>query len=314
LQSGKKTSNKYITLLVMFDASSDPKSYRLRTSRLKLLIGGVVASILLFFGTLIYYYGSAYKIFYYDDLQKKYDQLASDNKRIKQIERQYRQVKQENEKIRLVFGMLGGAPRDSADTGRTKKFALTSQKEESEPPLLAEDNGSSFTKATVTGVDQETRFMTADYLVYARTVPSVVPVNSRFIARGFSFNKKVGTFLKSDHLGVDIVAAEGAPVKAAADGWVVLADWLTNYGNTIILYHGFGYFTVYKHIQYLTCKENTFVKGNDIIATVGKTGLLATGTHLHFEVWKDGTAQDPAELLPVLREAVIIAHADSLSE
>ncbi len=312
MQSGKKTSNKYITLLVMFDASSDPKSYRVKTSRLKLFIGAFVVSVLLFFGILIYYYASAYKIFYYDDLHKKYDQLAADNKRIKQIERQYRQVKQENEKIRLVFGMLGVVQRDSSDTG--KKSAMNSKKEETELPLPAEDDGSFLSKSAVTGMDQETKFITADYLVYARIVPSIVPVNSRFIARGFSSNKKAGAVLKHDHFGVDIVAEEGTPVKAAADGWVVLADWLTNFGNTVIVYHGFGYFTVYKHVQYLTCKENTFVKGGEIIATVGKTGLMTTGTHLHFEVWKDGVPQDPGELMPSLREAVVITRADSLRD
>ena len=275
----------------MFDASSDPKSFRIRVSRLKILGGFLAVGLLFLAGSLIYYYGSSYKIFYYDDLQKKYEQLAADNRRIKQIERQYRQVKQENEKIRMVFGLLGNVP-DSTKNSISK--VMTADRN-SEPLSDADDHVS---KSMMSGMDQD-RSLPTDYLMYSKIVPSLMPVNSRFISQGFSEGNKMNDlFGNSPHLGYDIVAEEGAPIKAASDGWVVMADWLSDYGNTVILYHGFGYFSVYKHAQYLLCREGGFVKGGDIIATVGKTGLLATGTHLHFEIWKDGVAQDPAEYIP----------------
>lgn len=265
-------------------------------SRLKLLAGFLAAVLLFLAGSLIYYFAYSYKIFYYDDLQKKYDQLAADNKRIKLIERQYRQVKQENEKIRMVFGLLGNV-QDSIINDPAKK--ITAAEKNFDTYSNADDNVS---KSTITGMDQE-RSVPSDYLMYSKIIPSLMPVNSRFISQGFSKGNRMNdVFGNSPHLGYDIVAEEGAPIKAASDGWVVMADWLSDYGNTVILYHGYGFFSIYKHAQYLLCHEGGFVKGGDIIATVGKTGLLATGTHLHFEIWKDGIPQDPAEYIPQFQD------------
>lgn len=287
----------------MFDASSDPKSFRIRTSRLKFLAGFFGIVLLFLAGSLIYYYAYSYKIFYYDDLQKKYEQLAEDNKRIKLIERQYRQVRQENEKIRMVFGLVG----QSQDT-----TALHSMRQS----VTAEKNTDTYSnteeniiRSPLMGMDQE-KAVSADYLMYSKIIPSIMPVNSRFITQGFSKGNKVNElFGNSPHLGYDIAAEEGAPIMSASDGWVVMADWLSDYGNTVILYHGFGYFTVYKHAQYLLCREGAFVKGGEVIATVGKTGLLATGTHLHFEIWKDGLPQDPSEFIPQLQDVLKISTA-----
>lgn len=285
----------------MFDASSDPKSFRIRTSRLKLLAGLLAIAFLFFTGSLIYYYAFSYKIFYYDDLQKKYEQLAADNKRIKLIERQYRQVKQENEKIRMVFGLLGNVQDTILNDPAKKRIAAEKSVEAYSPP---EENVS---KSPLTGMDQE-RAVFSDYLTYSKMIPSLMPVNSRFISQGFSKGNRMNEiFGNSPHLGYDIVAEEGSPIKAASDGWVVMADWLSDYGNTVILYHGFGYFSVYKHAQYLLCREGGFVKGGDIMATVGKTGLLASGTHLHFEIWKDGMPQDPADYIPQFQDILKVA-------
>lgn len=287
----------------MFDASSDPKSFRIRTSRLKLLAGFFGIVLLFLAGSLIYYYAYSYKIFYYDDLQKKYEQLAADNKRIKLIERQYRQVKQENEKIRMVFGLVGQT-QDSLGS-QLMRQSLPADKT-AENYSNAEEN---ISRSPLIGMDQE-KAVSTDYLMYSKIIPSIMPVNSRFITQGFSKGNKVNElFGNSPHLGYDIAAEEGAPIMSASDGWVVMADWLSDYGNTVILYHGFGYFTVYKHAQYLLCREGAFVKGGEVIATVGKTGLLATGTHLHFEIWKDGLPQDPSEFIPQLQDVMKISTA-----
>jgi len=305
LQSAKKTSDPYITLLLMRDASSNPKSFRVKVSHLKWLAWFTGLVLLFLIGSLIYYYLHAYKVFYYDDLQKKYDQLAVDNERIRGIEREYRRVKQENEKIRLVFGILGKAQKDTSDTSGSR---IESNLETGiSSGLPADDNPVTVSgKSSFTATDADSKFWTPDYLMSSKVVPSIMPVNSKFIAREFS-NKKY----KSPHLGVDIVAEEGALVKASAEGWVLFAEWLTDYGNTIIIYHGFGYFTVYKHTQHLLCSEGLFVKGGDPIATVGKTGLLATGTHLHFEIWKDGQALDPADYLTQIRDALSVGKLDT---
>lgn len=277
----------------MFDASSDPKSLRMRTTHLKWLIGLAGLVFLVFVTGLVYYYGSAYKIFYYDEIEEKYRQLARDNVRIMQIEKQYRQVKQENEKIRRVFGFLGR----SADSSRVLS-----------PGVPASDVGSEviWSESQPAGIkySDESRFATADYFTYSKVVPSIMPVNSRFVARGYEQIPTEEMLSKSAHLGYDIVAEAGSPVKAASDGWVILADWMDDSGNTVMIYHGFGYFSVYKHNQHLLCKEGRFVRGGEIIATVGRTGYQTSGNHLHFEIWKDGIPQDPGDYIPGLRDAL----------
>jgi murein DD-endopeptidase MepM/ murein hydrolase activator NlpD len=249
-------------------------------------------------GSLVYYYLNAYKIVYYDDLRIKYDQLVQDNRRIQAIEREYRKIRQENEKIRIVFGLLGDSLRDETAVQTVSSASFSTN---SDLTLAAG-------RLPNTGIDQESRFAIQDYAMYARVVPSVMPVNSRFVGRGFNLAYQ-GTY----HPGIDIVAVEGSPVKSAADGWVVLSDWLTDFGNTIILYHGYGFFTVYKHLEVTLCKEGSFVKGGDIMATLGRTGMTATGAHLHFEVWKDGVPEDPGEYIYQLHEALSVSIKDSLS-
>lgn len=99
------------------------------------------------------------------------------------------------------------------------------------------------------------------------------------------------------HGGVDMRAAVGTPVKAAAEGVVVLAGenfWFA--GNCIYIDHGAGFVTFYGHLSKINVKKGERVKAGDIIALSGKTGRV-TGPHLHFStVWR-GEYFDPAPLL-----------------
>ncbi len=99
------------------------------------------------------------------------------------------------------------------------------------------------------------------------------------------------------HLGVDIAGKEGSPVVAAAAGKVVFADWTYDYGYQMIVAHGEGYMTVYKHNQALLKTVGSVVKRGEMIALLGNTGWTSRGPHLHFEVWQNGTALDPNNYL-----------------
>ncbi len=99
------------------------------------------------------------------------------------------------------------------------------------------------------------------------------------------------------HSGIDIAIGTGTPVKAAADGYVLMAGWLNGYGNTVILDHGGGLSTLYAHNKSLSTTAGKAVLQGDIICKVGSTGF-ATGPHLHFEARQDGSPLDPVSLLP----------------
>ena len=100
------------------------------------------------------------------------------------------------------------------------------------------------------------------------------------------------------HDGIDIAAARGTPVRAAAAGTVIYADRrLAGYGNLIILRHPHNIFTAYAHNERMLVKQGEHVRQGQVIATVGATGR-ATGPHLHFEVRIGARPVDPLAYLP----------------
>ncbi|MBK5214000.1 MAG: M23 family metallopeptidase [Flavobacteriaceae bacterium] len=102
---------------------------------------------------------------------------------------------------------------------------------------------------------------------------------------------------KTKHYAVDIVTAKDSPVKAIADGTVIFAEWTAQTGYVIILKHSNSLISVYKHNAMLTKEQGEIVKAGEVIATVGNTGELTTGPHLHFELWRDGFPVNPTSFI-----------------
>lgn len=100
---------------------------------------------------------------------------------------------------------------------------------------------------------------------------------------------------KSPHSGVDCSAPEGTPVRAANSGDIVLAQNLYYEGNTLIIDHGLGVYTIYIHLQKFNAREGDFVRKGEIIGWVGQTGR-ATGPHLHYGAKILGKRVDPNRL------------------
>jgi murein DD-endopeptidase MepM/ murein hydrolase activator NlpD len=103
------------------------------------------------------------------------------------------------------------------------------------------------------------------------------------------------------HTGIDVAAQEGSPVLAAAPGIVRRAGKRGGYGNAVEIDNGGGTSTLYGHAKALAVKEGDRVEAGQPIAFVGHTGR-ATGSHLHFEVRKDGIPIDPKPALNRWRE------------
>ncbi len=98
------------------------------------------------------------------------------------------------------------------------------------------------------------------------------------------------------HPGVDISAPSGTPIYAAAKGRVTRAGWVSGYGLTVEIDHGYGYTTLYGHASKLIAQVGQEVMRGDLIAQVGSTGI-ATASHLHYEVRVNGVAEDPARYI-----------------
>ncbi len=114
--------------------------------------------------------------------------------------------------------------------------------------------------------------------------PALPPVQG-FFARGFDAAK--------GHYGLDEAVPEGTPVRAIGDGYVVSADWTNDGGYVVAVQHADGYLSVYKHNSRLLKQVGDRVRSREVIALSGNTGESTTGPHLHFELWRNGLAQDP---------------------
>ena len=99
--------------------------------------------------------------------------------------------------------------------------------------------------------------------------------------------------LQSDHFGVDVVAPENEAIKACLPGTIVLANWTTETGYTLVIQHENDLISTYKHNSVLLKKVGSIVKAGDVIAIIGNSGRLSTGPHLHFELWHKGKAINP---------------------
>ncbi len=102
---------------------------------------------------------------------------------------------------------------------------------------------------------------------------------------------------RKKHFAVDIVTIKDAPIKAAADGTVIFAEWSADTGYVIILEHSNNLISVYKHNASIKIEQGEFVKAGEVIATAGNTGVLTTGPHLHFELWRDGYPLNPTNFI-----------------
>jgi murein DD-endopeptidase MepM/ murein hydrolase activator NlpD len=129
----------------------------------------------------------------------------------------------------------------------------------------------------------------------ARATPSLWPV-AGYISSLYGNRRDPFTGGPDYHTGVDFSAAHGTPVKATADGEVKSAGYMGNYGNAIVLEHGYGVSTRYGHLSRFNVRQGERVKRNQVIGFVGATGR-ATSSHLHFEILMSGKPINPLTIL-----------------
>jgi murein DD-endopeptidase MepM/ murein hydrolase activator NlpD len=117
------------------------------------------------------------------------------------------------------------------------------------------------------------------------SLPVQAPVDTGFPTRRFDAG--------DGHFGIDLAVSEGTMVRAVGAGYVVLADWTQEGGYTVVVQHSDGYLSVYKHNKRLLKQIGDRVQAREALAVSGNSGQMTTGPHLHFELWRNGLAQDP---------------------
>lgn len=124
-----------------------------------------------------------------------------------------------------------------------------------------------------------------------------IPLAQIFLVAPVTGEISAGFKAAEDHLGVDILAPQNTPIKAVRDGVVFMSEYTNSNGNVVGVQHDNNLMTFYKHNSQLLKKVGDHVKAGEAIAIIGNTGKLTSGPHLHFELWHEGVAVDPAEYL-----------------
>jgi|TARA_B110000438_G_C15820956_1_gene654439 murein DD-endopeptidase MepM/ murein hydrolase activator NlpD len=104
---------------------------------------------------------------------------------------------------------------------------------------------------------------------------------------------------KEDHFGIDIVSQENEPIKALADGIVIMASWTLDGGYVLVIQHSGNLISIYKHNSELLKSVGNFVESGEIVSIIGNTGELTSGPHLHFELWFKEQAVNPEDYVNV---------------
>ena len=126
-------------------------------------------------------------------------------------------------------------------------------------------------------------------------IPSIQPIAVKDLTRfGSAFGLRMHPILHymRMHEGIDLTCPTGTKIHAAGDGVVMRADWDGGFGNCVKINHGYGYQTVYAHMQKVNVRPGQKVKRGDIIGFVGTTGL-STCPHCHYEVKINGNPTNP---------------------
>jgi murein DD-endopeptidase MepM/ murein hydrolase activator NlpD len=127
-------------------------------------------------------------------------------------------------------------------------------------------------------------------------LPTAQPVPGSHLGSAFGWRIDPITGRSALHTGLDFQADVGTSIYAAAGGVVVVQEFHAAYGNMVEIDHGNNLITRYAHASEAYVKKGDLVKRGQKIAAVGSTGR-STGPHLHFEVWADGSPQDPKKFL-----------------
>ncbi len=132
--------------------------------------------------------------------------------------------------------------------------------------------------------------------------PSIWPVDGRLESY---FGKRQDPFSGEGafHRGVDISAPRGTPIKAAADGVVLHAGFVNGYGRVVVIDHGSGVQTLYAHMSRSAVVPGQEIRQGEVVGAVGSSGRV-TAPHLHYEVRRNGTPQNPTHFInrPRLRQ------------
>jgi len=224
-------------------------------------------------------------------LQKENKQLETVNaklaKTVSQVQARLDEFEERTQRLALAAGMGSGGTALKGQGGRKGRFGRGGPYDR-----VPESPGELRLQADWIGshLDRVAEELASRNKVLAGT-PSIAPALG-VVTDGYGRRKDPFTGRPAYHRGLDIAARAGTPVLAPADGVVVFAGHERGYGRVIRLSHGFGYATIFGHLEKILVSPGDEVRRGEEIGLVGSSGR-STGPHLHYEVRVDGKPVNP---------------------
>ena len=230
--------------------------------------------------------------------QTQKELLKKFNSKLQTLDNNLIQLRQLEDQLRVMASLKPGKQKDDIGVGGISKHALPDDLESmapSEQRFIRRLNRQ-FQDIEKRAAEQESAYKDLlrafrDRSVLLAHTPSVWPVKG-WLSSSFGYRRSPFTNRREFHAGIDIVAREGTPIYAPADGVVISTKRAGGFGKLVKIQHMQGIVTTFAHNSANLVKVGQRVKRGDMIAKVGSTGR-STGSHLHYEVRINGVAVNP---------------------
>ena len=287
-------ARKFYTCIIVPDASQQLHKLRIPIQALYILAGIGLLSFFVAVGLGFHYIGMAARMANFRTLEAENAKLKVDTRQLllttTRLEKQVAALESEAENItkaiqndpllRKIGGVTpAGGPR--ADVSNTELGV---------PPT----GDVQALRVRLEDLDRQLRLLDTK-TKRIRSSPTIWPLNGRI---GSHFGPRLDPFTggADRHYGIDISAPSGTPIRATADGVVMVSRRQGEYGNLVVLKHPNGYSTRYGHLSAFKVRENETVRKGDVIGYVGMTGR-STAPHLHYEVRLNDAPVNPKPYL-----------------
>jgi hypothetical protein len=282
----RKKKRLFEILIVPLGGGKGAKTFRASRLRLIMLVVAAVAAIVgVTLLVLMYTPLALYVPIPNPELEARYGRMIRETQeRLTGLAQEVILLRDYNQQMRHA---LGEGVRDSSTAKNTPVVSVKVDTGGKLPAFAAEGPVPEYDEMSGGSVGQFAAIVTGGDGGKFR-FPIMSPTDG-FVTQGFDPSR--------NHFGMDFAGKRGTPVYAAAEGHVVFSGWTYQDGNIIIIQHGGGFVTVYKHNQALLRSVQARVNRGEPIALLGTSGKTSLGPHLHFELWKDGVALDPNQYL-----------------
>jgi len=274
-----KKRKRNVSILFVSDDKNEPVGIKLSAGVFRIVLVGIALVFLLIIFGAVYYFKVLGILADYDNMKERIKQFEIYKKMVYRIEKKFESIENTDQQIRKLFGEKTYNQKniesvENKDEGKKESAKFVSD----DVNFFLDEN---YNKTNIGKVSVSSRY-----------IPYLIPAEG-FITKDF---QKDDFLIEKSHTGIDIVAKEGTVIRCVANGVVIFSNWTYEGGNTIIVDHLNGFISFYKHNKRLLVGERMFVKRGQPIALMGNSGV-SSGTHLHFEIWKNGMPVDPKDYI-----------------